>query len=40
MSEDLVNIEVDGIPLKAKKGAMLIRVTDEVGIRIPRFCYH
>ncbi|SFM34645.1 NADH dehydrogenase subunit G [Ectothiorhodospira mobilis] len=40
MSEDLVNIEVDGIPLKAKKGTMLIRVTDEAGIRIPRFCYH
>lgn len=40
MSEDLVTIEVDGEPLKARKGAMLIDVTDAAGIYIPRFCYH
>ncbi|HAS50886.1 MAG TPA: NADH-quinone oxidoreductase subunit G [Gammaproteobacteria bacterium] len=40
MSEEQVNIEVNGIPLKARKGAMLIEVTDEAGIPIPRFCYH
>ncbi len=40
MSEDLVNIEVDGRPLQARKGQMLIEVTDAAGIYIPRFCYH
>ncbi len=40
MSEELVNIEVNGIPLKARKGAMLIEATDAAGIAIPRFCYH
>ncbi len=40
MSEELINIEVDGIPLKARKGQMLMQVTDEAGIYIPRFCYH
>ena len=40
MSEELVNIEVNGIPLKARKGAMLIEITDAAGIAIPRFCYH
>ncbi len=40
MSEDLVNIEVDGKPLKACKGAMLIEVTDAADIYVPRFCYH
>ncbi len=40
MSEDLVTIEIDGQPLKARKGAMLIDVTDAAGIYIPRFCYH
>ena len=40
MSEEQVNIEVNGIPLKARKGAMLIEITDAVGIAIPRFCYH
>ena len=40
MSDDQVNIEINGTPLKANKGAMLIEVADQAGIRIPRFCYH
>jgi NADH-quinone oxidoreductase subunit G len=40
MSEESVNIEVNGIPLQARKGAMLIEITDAAGIPIPRFCYH
>ncbi len=39
-ADDSINIEVDGRPLKAKKGQMIIQVTDEAGITIPRFCYH
>ncbi|MEO8315511.1 MAG: NADH-quinone oxidoreductase subunit NuoG, partial [Pseudomonadota bacterium] len=37
---DTVNITVDGIAMKAKKGEMLIRVTDAHDIYVPRFCYH
>ncbi len=37
---DMVNIEVDGIPLQAPKGSMIIQATDKAGIDIPRFCYH
>ena len=40
MSDDLVNIEVDGRPLKAQKGQMVMQVTDVAGIYVPRFCYH
>ncbi len=40
MSDDLVNIEVNGIPLKARKGEMIMQVTDKVDVYIPRFCYH
>ena len=40
MSEDLVNIEVDGVPVKARKGAMIIQATDANGAYVPRFCYH
>jgi NADH-quinone oxidoreductase subunit G len=40
MSEDLVNIEVDGVPVKAPKGAMIIQATDAQGAYVPRFCYH
>ena len=37
---DMVNIEVDGIPMQAPKGSMIIETTDKAGIEIPRFCYH
>src|SRR5688572_22875253 len=37
---DTVNIEVDGRKFQAKKGQMLIQVTDANDIYIPRFCYH
>ncbi len=40
MSEELVNIEVDGVPVKARKGAMIIQATDAHGAYVPRFCYH
>jgi NADH-quinone oxidoreductase subunit G len=40
MSEELVNIEVDGVPMKARKNAMLIQATDANGVYVPRFCYH
>src|SRR5882762_4784537 len=40
MSDDLVNIEVNGVPLKARKGQMIMQVTDPAHIYIPRFCYH
>jgi NADH-quinone oxidoreductase subunit G len=40
MSEDLVNIEVDGVAIKARKNELIMRVTDREGIYIPRFCYH
>jgi NADH-quinone oxidoreductase subunit G len=39
-ASDTVTIEVDGRRLQARKGQMLIEVTDASGITIPRFCYH
>ena len=35
-----VNIEIDGKKVEARNGLMLIEAADEVGIDIPRFCYH
>jgi NADH-quinone oxidoreductase subunit G len=40
MAEEFVNIEVNGVPVKARKGEMIIRVTDAHGAYVPRFCYH
>ena len=40
MSDDLVNIEVNGVPVQGRKGQMLIQVTDANDVYVPRFCYH
>jgi NADH-quinone oxidoreductase subunit G len=40
MGDDTVNIEVNGVALKARKGQMIMQVTDPADIYIPRFCYH
>ncbi|MEX1829007.1 NADH-quinone oxidoreductase subunit NuoG [Luteibacter sp. CQ10] len=37
---DLVNVEIDGVPVQVAKGSMIIQAADAVGIPIPRFCYH
>jgi NADH-quinone oxidoreductase subunit G len=40
MSEDFVNIEVNGVPVQARRGQMIIEVTDAHDVYVPRFCYH
>jgi NADH-quinone oxidoreductase subunit G len=35
-----VNIEVNGVPMKARKGQMIIQATDAGDVYVPRFCYH
>ena len=40
MSEDLVNIEINGVACKARKNEMIIKATDREGAYVPRFCWH
>jgi NADH-quinone oxidoreductase subunit G len=40
MAEEFVNVEINGKPVRARKGEMIIRVTDAHGTYVPRFCYH
>jgi len=40
MSDDTVNIEVNGVKVTARKGQMIMQATDPANIYIPRFCYH
>src|ERR1700747_782940 len=40
MADDTVNIEVNGVALKARKGQMIMQATDPADIYIPRFGYH
>ncbi|MEI6414516.1 MAG: NADH-quinone oxidoreductase subunit NuoG, partial [Pseudomonadota bacterium] len=39
-SNKLVTLEVNGQPIEAPVGSMLIDATDRAGISVPRFCYH
>jgi len=39
-AEDAVSVEINGQSYQARKGAMIIEVTDAFGISVPRFCYH
>ncbi len=40
MTDKIVTIEVNGVPVEAKAGQMLIEVTDRQDVYVPRFCYH
>src|SRR5262245_61304296 len=39
-STDTVKLTIDGVEVTAPKGTLLIRVAEEMGIAIPRFCDH
>lgn len=39
-AEDTVTLTIDGKEITAKKGELLIKVAQEHGIYIPRFCWH
>jgi NADH-quinone oxidoreductase subunit G len=38
--DNLIDVEVNGVPLKARKGQMIIELTDLNDVYVPRFCYH
>ncbi|MEI8298572.1 MAG: NADH-quinone oxidoreductase subunit NuoG [Pseudomonadota bacterium] len=40
MSQDIVNLEVNGVAVQGRKGQMIIHVTDASNVYVPRFCYH
>jgi NADH-quinone oxidoreductase subunit G len=39
-AEDLVTVTIDGREVQAKKGELLIKVAQEHGVYVPRFCWH
>ena len=40
MSEELVNITIDGHPISAPKGTLLVEAARQIGLEIPVYCYH
>ncbi len=39
-NNDLIKLEIDGVEVEARRGAMIIEAATAAGIHIPRFCYH
>jgi len=37
---EMVSLEIDGSPVSVPAGSMIIEASDQMGIDIPRFCYH
>ena len=37
MSDDIIKVEVDGNVIDARKGQMIIEVTDQINAYVPRF---
>ena len=40
VADDMLSVEIDGVEYKARKNVMIIEVTDDNDISVPRFCYH
>ena len=40
VNDDMLSVVIDDVEYKARKGAMIIEVTDANDISVPRFCYH
>lgn len=40
LAQDSVTVTIDGVDYQAPKNAMIIEVTDDHAINVPRFCYH
>ena len=38
--DKMLNVEVNGVPMKARRGQMIIELTDAENVYVPRFCYH
>jgi NADH-quinone oxidoreductase subunit G len=40
MTEELVNVTIDGAPVSVPKGTMIIEAAKQAGILVPHYCYH
>ncbi len=40
MSQELVNVTIDGVPIAVPKGTMIIEAAKQAGVLVPHYCYH
>ena len=40
MTDELVNLTIDGMPVSVPKGMMVIEAAKQAGVLVPHYCYH
>jgi NADH-quinone oxidoreductase subunit G len=40
MTQELVSLTIDGVPVSVPKGTMLIEAAKQAGVLVPHYCYH
>ena len=40
MSNEIVSVTIDGVPIQVAKGTMIIEAAKQAGILVPHYCYH
>ena len=40
MSQDLVTVTIDGLPVAVPKGTTIIEAAKQAGVMVPHYCYH
>ena len=40
MSEELINLTIDGVPVSVPKGTLVIEAAKQAGVLVPHYCYH
>src|SRR5499425_48035 len=40
MTQDLVNLTIDGMPVAVPKGTSIIEAAKQAGVLVPHYCYH
>jgi len=40
VSDELVNLTVDGVPVSVPKGTLVIEAAKQAGVLVPHYCYH
>ncbi len=40
MSDELVSVTIDGLPLQVPEGTMIIEAAKQAGVLVPHYCYH
>src|SRR4051812_48181868 len=40
MSDELLNVTIDGVPIQVAKGTMVIEAAKQAGVLVPHYCYH